>query len=117
MRVAGMPVIFSAHSGVLSAEIGREPVEAHGVAVEEGAVVQVLGQQHVAERQHHRGVGVGPDRQPFDRAAVVEILGGRRHVDEAHARVAHAVEAALHVMQRRAAGVDLASSCAARRRR
>ena len=106
-RAPGMPVIFSAHSGVLLGEIGRELVEAHGAAVEERRDREVLGQQHVAERQDHRRVGVGPDRQPFDVAAGVEILGGRRDVDEAHALGAHAVEAVLHVVHHGAAGIDL----------
>jgi hypothetical protein len=52
----------------LVGEIRREPREAHGAAIEEGFVVQAFGLQHVAQRQHQRGVGVGPDRQPFDRA-------------------------------------------------
>ncbi len=93
---------------VLAGERGRELVEAHRVAGEEVAVVQVLRQQRVAERQDQRGVGVGADRQPFDGAAGVEIVGGRRHVDEAHALGAHAVEAALDVMLGGAAGIDLA---------
>ena len=100
---AAMPVIFSAHARVLglavllAAEIGAELLEAHRVAVEEGLIMEALDQQRVAERQDHRGVGVGPDRQPFDIAAGVEIVGRRRHIDEAHARVAHAEEATLDV--------------------
>ena len=70
--------------------------------------MQVLRQQRVAERQDQGGVGVGPDRQPLDGAAGVEVVGRRRHVDEAHALGAHAVEPALHVMLGGAAGIDLA---------
>ena len=44
MRVAGMPVIFSAHAGVLVGEGGRELVEADGAAVEELAIVELLDQ-------------------------------------------------------------------------
>ena len=85
--VLGLAVAFAA-------EIGTELLEAHRVAVEEGLVMESLDQQRVAERQHQRGVGIGPDRQPFDIAAGVEIVGRRRHIDEAHAGVAQAEEAA-----------------------
>ena len=91
----------------LAAQVGREPVEAHGAAVEELAVIKLLDEQRVAERQDHGGVGVGSDRQPFDVAAVVEVFAGRRHVDEAHTRFAHRIESCLHMVQRGAAGVDL----------
>jgi hypothetical protein len=91
LGVLGLAVAFAA-------EIGTELLEAHRVAVEEGLIMKPLGQQRVAERQDQRGVGVGPDRQPFDVAAGVEIVGRRRHVDEAHARVAQAEEAILDVV-------------------
>ena len=61
----------------------------------------------MAERQDQGGVGIGPDRQPLDIAAGVEIFRGRRHVDEAHARVAQGVEAGFDVVHGGAAGVDL----------
>ena len=70
-RVLGLAV-------ALAAEIGAELLEADRVAVEEGLVMEALDQQRVAERQHHRRVGVGPDRQPLDIAAGVEIVGRRR---------------------------------------
>ena len=85
----------------------RESVEAHGAAVEELPIVELLGEQHVAQYQDQGGVGVGPDLQPFDGAAGVEILGGRRDIDEAHAPGVHAVEAGLQPVHHRAAGVDL----------
>ena len=107
MREAGNAGDLLGPGGVLAGERGRELVEAHRAAIEEVAVVELLGQQRVAERQHQRGVGVGPDGEPLDGAASVEILGGRRHVDEAHALLAHGVEAALDVMQGGAAGIDL----------
>ncbi len=91
----------------LVGERGRELVETHRAAVEELSVVELLDVEHVAERQDHRRVGVRPDGEPLDLAAGVEVLGGRRHVDEAHARLAHAVEAGLEVMHHGAAGVDL----------
>jgi len=69
--------------------------------------MQVLDQQRVAKRQHHRGVGVGPDRQPLDITASIKIIGRRRHIDEAHTRVAHAEEAAFDIVHDGAAGVDL----------
>ena len=82
-RVLGLAV-------TLAAEIGAELLEAHRVAVEEGLIIEALDQQRVAECENHRGVGVGPDRQPFDIAARIEIIGRRRDIDEAHASVAHA---------------------------
>src|SRR5215510_2545455 len=90
---------------VLAGERGRELLEAHGAAVEKGAVVQPFGQERVAERQNQRGVGVGPDRQPFDVAAGVEIVGSRRNIDETHALGAHGVEPAFNMMFGRAARV------------
>ena len=86
-RVLGLAVLFAA-------EIAAELLEADRVAVEEGLIVEALDQQRVAEREDHRGVGVGPDRQPFDIAARVEIVGRRRHIDEAHAGLAQAEQAA-----------------------
>ena len=108
-----MPVIFSAHwaslgwPSLFAVEIGTELLEAHRVAVEEGLVMESLDQQRVAERQHQRGVGAGPDRQPFDVAAGVEVVGRRRHIDEADTGVAQAEEAALDVVHDGAARVDL----------
>ncbi len=107
MREAGIAQIRFRPFGRPVGEGGCELVEAHRAAVEERAIVQLLGEQHVAQRQDQRGVSVGPDRQPFDVAAGVEILGGRRDVDEAHALGAHAVEPVLQPMHHRAAGIDL----------
>ena len=95
MRDAGMPVIFSAQAGVLGAgaaegaNFSKPTVQrsrkSRSCRFSASSVWQSASDQ--------RGVGVGPDRQPLDVAAGVEIVGRRRDVDEAHALVAHAVEA------------------------
>ena len=93
---------------MFAAEIAAELLEADRIAVEEGLIVEALDQQRMAECEDHRGIGVGPDRQPFDIAACVEIVGRRRHIDEAHAGLAQAEQAAPDAMDGSAAGVDLA---------
>ena len=65
------------HAVRRAVEIGGETPEARAVALEEGAVVQILGEQAVGEAQHQRGVRVGADRQPA-RAELLDRVVAQR---------------------------------------
>ncbi len=66
-------------------EIGAETVEPDRVAVEEGAVVEALGDEGVGEREHQRHVAVRPHRKPFGPGLGDDVVAHRAHRDEVHA--------------------------------
>ena len=89
-----MPVIGAAQSAslgcavALAHEIGAHALEAGAVAREEFAVVQALGDQRVGQRQQHRGVGIGPDRNPFRRDRARPVVADRADIDDLDAGAA-----------------------------
>ena len=62
-------------------EVGERLVGARAVRREEAGVVQALGDQNPAQRQHQRDVGAGPQRQPPGRepGGVVGPVRARQH--------------------------------------
>ncbi len=91
----------------LAHDIGAHDLEAGRVACQERLVVKALADQHMAERQHHGGVAVGPKRQPFGVDAARCVVAHGRYVDQMRA-VGHGVaQGGRRFVARRAAALDL----------
>ena len=67
------------------AERREERVGAGAAAIEEGAVVQVLGDEHVAEREHDRRVGRGAQADALRAQAGVDVVVDRAEQHDLHA--------------------------------
>ena len=82
---AGTPEIPSAHSGRAVAERREERVGAGAAAIEEGAVVQVLGDEHVAQREHDRRVRRGAQTDALRAQAGMDVVVDRAEQHDLHA--------------------------------
>src|SRR2546427_402989 len=57
-------------------------LEAHAIAREERRVLEALGEKRMHERQHHRGVGIGPDRNPLRADRRRAVVADRTDIDD-----------------------------------
>ena len=99
------PAVAFAH------DIGAHALEAGAVAREEIFIVQPVRDQRMGQRQEHRGIGAGPDRNPFRRHRGRAILADRADIDDRDAGAgelrkrladgvrAHAAFGHLHVLR------------------
>jgi len=102
------PVGVAHHAVDAAQQVVAPALEAHAPAGQEGAVVAVGPQRLAGERQHHRRVGVRPDRNPFGRVARhLEVAAHRTEVDEATPGRRQCREPARQVVVRGAARGDL----------
>src|SRR5262245_22317062 len=62
-----------------------ERVEAIAVASEKPLAVAALDDQRMRQRQQHRGVGIGPDRDPFGPDCLRSIFADRADIDHPNA--------------------------------
>ena len=63
-------------------QVGQHPFEAGAITREKFLVVQAFADQRVDEREHHRGIGIGPDRDPSRSHRLGPIVAHWAHVDD-----------------------------------
>ena len=86
---------------------GLEGRRTGAIALQERPVGQPLSQQHLAERQHHGGVGAGADRDPFPVQVRRQVVAERRDGDKAHAARPRFADIGGRGMLAIATGIDL----------
>ena len=86
---------------------GLEGGRARAAALQERPVGQPLRQQHLAERQHHRGIGAGADRDPLAFDIGRQVVAERRDGDEARTAPGRLAYVARGRVLPVAAGIDL----------
>ena len=101
------------HAGDLLRPLGRpvaerreERLDPGTAAIEERAVVQVLGDEHVAEREHDRGVGRGPQADALRAQAGMDVVVDRAEQHDLHAAPRARREVLADGVARDAAGDD-----------
>ena len=80
-------------------EIGRESFETGAVSVDEGLVVQTLGEQGVRNAEHDRDVGIGAARPPFRVQEIAHVIPNRADVDTLDAASRHLAQLRLRGMR------------------
>ena len=91
----------------LAHQIRPQALEARCIAYQELFVVQPFRHQRVRERKQHRGVGVGPDRNPGSPGSLRSVIAHRAHIDDLDAGTGQLRHPAGHVVLAAAALGDL----------
>jgi len=69
----------------LAGQVWQNAFEAIAVASEKPLAVAALDDQRMRQRQQHRSVGIGPDRDPFGPDCLRSIFADRADIDHPNA--------------------------------
>lgn len=91
----------------LAGQVGEDALETIAVARNKSLVVATLGNQRMRQGQHHRRIGIGPDRDPLGPRRVRPILANAADIDDPHPGFSERREGAAGAVPGAAAFGDL----------